>query len=380
MIRALAVMTASITLGAVPVFFLGAQAVLIRDELDFSEAKLGAAASLYYLASAVASVPAGRLAERLGARRMIVAAAAGTTVALLGIAVTRSWPSLVGCMLLAGLANGFALPATNLGVTQAAPPGRRGFAFGVKQTSGTLATLLAGSAVPALGLTVGWRWAFVVPSIVGVALVVWGLAGRYRSPLRQERTVRGLPTGPLVTLAVAGACAVFGGSSLAAFYVSSAVAQGTGPGAAGTFLAVGSAFGVAARIGWGWVGDRCGRAQFLVLGGMLAAGATGFGLLGVAGSGVRLGLATMLIFGMGWAWSGLFNFAVADRIPAAPAAATGITGTGQFTGGIVGPAGFGLLLERSSYLHAWLAVAACVLLAGVLVVVGGAWLHRRTGL
>jgi MFS family permease len=378
MIRTLSVTTSCITLAAVPVFLLGALAVFIRDELRFDETQLGVAASLYYLAAALSATPGGRIVERIGEHRGIALAASGTTVAMLAIAaLADSWADVVACMMLAGLANGFALPATNLGMARRIPPGRRGMAFGIKQSSGTLATLLSGAAVPILALTVGWRWAFAAAGAAGLPLIVWGIAGR---PGRAESTVRErhpIPTGPLIVLAVAGACGVVAGSSLASFYVESAVAQGIFSGTAGTLLAVGSVVGVAGRVGWGWIGDHCGSAEFRIMSGLLVVGAVGFTLLGAATSSVRLLLATLLIFGMGWAWPGLFNFAVSERIPAAPAAASGVIGTGLFAGGIVGPVGFGLLVHHASYRSAWSAVAATLLAAGVLVLIGGSWLQRR---
>jgi MFS family permease len=379
MFRTLSVTTTCITLAAVPVFLLGALAVFIRDELQFDETHLGIAASLYYLASAVSAAPGGRIVERLGEQRGIAVAATGTSAAMLALAVLAdSWADVVACMLLAGFANGFALPATNLGLARRIPAGRRGIAFGVKQSAGTLATLVSGTAVPILALTVGWRWAFAAAGAAGLPLIAWGLRGRSSSPASAVRERHPIPVGPLVVLAVAGACGVVAGSSLASFYVESAVAQGIFSGTAGVVLAVGSVVGVAGRVGWGWVGDHCGSAEFRVMSGLLAAGALGFVLLGGATSEARLLLATLLIFGMGWAWPGLFNFAVSERIPAAPAAATGVIGTGLFAGGIVGPVGFGLLVEQTSYRYAWSAVAATLLLAGGLVLVGGSWLQRRT--
>jgi MFS family permease len=378
MFRTLSITTSCITLAAVPVFLLGAMAIFIRDELQFNETQLGIAASLYYLTAAVSAVPGGRLVERLGEQRGMAIAAAGTSAAMLAIAlVADSWGDVVACMLLAGTGQGFALPATNLGLARRIPAGRRGIAFGVKQSAGTLATLLSGAAVPILALTVGWRWAFAIAGAAGLPLVAWGLRGRSRSAASSVRERHPIPIGPLVVLAVAGACGVVAGSTLASFYVESAVAHGIFSGTAGTLLAVGSVVGVAGRIGWGWVGDHCGSAEFRVMSGLLAAGAVGFALLGGATSGARLMVATLLIFGMGWAWPGLFNFAVSERIPAAPAAATGVIGTGLFAGGIVGPVGFGFLVETTSYRSAWSAVAAALLLAGGLVLVGGSWLQRR---
>jgi hypothetical protein len=74
---------------------------------------------------------------------------------------------------------------------------------------------------------------------------------------------------------------------------------------------------------------------------MLGAGAVGFALLGVATSSWVLVAGTALIFCLGWAWPGLFNFVFIELLAATPAAATRVTGTGIFTGGIFGPLGFG---------------------------------------
>ena len=194
-------------------------------------------------------------------------------------------------------------------------------------------------------------------------------------------------TGPLVVLACAAAAAVIGGSSLGAFYVESAVSHGVAAGTAGTLLAIGSVVGVCARVAWGWVGDRFASrdarggspadrtGHFALVGGLMLGGAAGFALLGTPGT-PALAVATVLVFAMGWAWPGLFIFAVVRRHRDAPAVASGITGSGQFGGGIVGPLAFGALVERTSYQVAWLAIGACLCLASVLIAVGSRWLHR----
>lgn len=369
--------TLSATVGGLPVFLLGSLAVFIREDLHFGETALGAAASIYYLASAVASVAGGRLAERLGARRAIGVAASTLTVAVLGIAVlAHSWSALAAFMALAGLANALTQPATNLGVARGVDPRRQGLSFGIKQSNGPLNTLLAGLAVPALGLTVGWRWAFVALAVVALPLVIAGLRGPGIAYDRSapRPTVSG--RGALIMLSVAAAFAVVAGSSLGAFYVESAVAAGTKPALAGTVLAGGSVLGIAARIFWGSVGDRAPRRHFQVVALLLLTGAVGFALLGMGGGVPTLVVATLIALGMGWAWPGLFNFAVVTRSPRAPAAATGITGTGQFAGGIVGPLGFGLLVENSSYGVAWSAAAAAMVCAGFLALLGGRALDR----
>ena len=101
-------------------------------------------------------------------------------------------------------------------------------------------------------------------------------------------------------------------------------------------------------------------------------------LIGAVRSTWLLVLATVLVFGAGWAWPSLLNFGVIARSPRGPAAASGILGTGQFGGGILGPLTFGLIVERSGYQSAWNAAAGALALAAVLTFTGGRWLERRT--
>ncbi len=369
--RALALATLSITLGAIPVFLLGALAVFIRAELGFSEALLGLLASAYYASSTVMSVPGGRLTERVGGRKGVAAGAALTAVSMFGIAAFgRSWGALLILMIVAGSANGFAMPASNLVVARDVPLRRQGVAFGLKQSSGPFATLLAGTSVPAIGLTVGWRWAFVMVGAIALPLMLSGRGAKaVPPPVRRSGGV--VATAPLMVLAAGAACAVVGGSSIAAFYVESVVAAGISPGVAGTLLAIGSVAGIAGRIGWGWVGGRWHAGHFPLLTGLAGVGAVAYFLLGRAPSLWPVAVATIVVFITGWGWPGLFNFAVVVRSPTAPAVATGIVATGMYAGGIAGPFLFGLLVERGGYSLAWSFVAAMSSVSAMLLHMGG---------
>ena len=373
----LSVSTTSIALGALPVFLLGALAVFVRDELGFNETRLGFAASAYYLASALSSVPGGRFCEHVGGRRAVAVSAALGGASMLCIALfARSYSVLVVLMVAAGIANGAALPASNLVMTQRIPVRMQGAAFGVKQSSGPISTLLAGASVPLLGLTVGWRWAFMLAAAATAPVLVWGLSGRPRPRREAMRAAVEIPVAPLVVLAAAAATAVVGGASVAAFYVESAVARGVAPGTAGTVLAVSSVTGIGWRVLWGAAGDRSPRLHVPVLAALMAVGAASFALVAVVSAPVTLLAVTILAFGTGWGWPALFNYAIVSRTPSAPGLATGIAGTGLYTGGIVGPPLFGAVVEASGYTAAWLCVAASAACSSVLMHVGGRWLER----
>jgi MFS family permease len=83
-----------------------------------------------------------------------------------------------------------------------------------------------------------------------------------------------------------------------------------------------------------------------------------------------------LAFGAGWAWPGLFNLSVVRASPGFPGRATGITQTGVYVGGAVGPVLFGLTAEHWSYSAAWVLAAVLGLCAAAAVLIGRKFLHR----
>lgn len=369
--------TLSIVLGAFPIFLTGAMAVFIRPELGFGESALGALATLYYLTSAITALPSGRLAERLGGPRAMALGAALSMAAMIGISVfATSWGRLAALLVLAGIGNGIAFPASNLALTRGFPPRRQGMGFAIKQSAGPFATLVSGAAVPLIGLTVGWRWAFAAAGLAAIPVIAgWNV--RQGGPEVRRGSRSDVPGRPVWLLAFAAFCGVNATASLGAFYVESAVAGSIAPGAAGLLLSLGSAVGILCRLGWGWLGDRNPRHHFTLLAGILIAGAAGFLAMSRTTGVAQLLAVTMLVFGTGWAWPSLLNFAVVQRTWKAPGIASGIIGTGQYGGGILGPVVFGLLVERISYRAAWSFSATMLALAAAFVMLGGRALEQR---
>ena len=131
----LATATLSITLGAVPIFLVGANAIFIRNEFGFGETALGAAASLYYVGAAGFSVPGGKLTERIGASRAMGLSALLSLISVAGIgALAHQWWSLSVFLIVGGASNGLAFPSSALALSQGIPVRRQGVAFGIKQS------------------------------------------------------------------------------------------------------------------------------------------------------------------------------------------------------------------------------------------------------
>ena len=366
----MAAAAAVVTVTALPAFLTGALAVQMRADLGFDEAGLGLMVATFFLAASLASAPCGRLAERLGpAASMrvssVMASASLAAVALFG----QSLGVLLVCLAIGGLSNATAHPASSLFLARTIEPSRLGLAFGVKQSSVPAANLVAGLAVPAFALTVGWRWAFVAGAACAATLVALppaGNGGRPAPGVRTQSGARETALRPMLLLATGAAFAGAAVGSLGSFLVSSAVDSGIHEGHAGLLTAVGSALGIAVRVTLGVRADRWDRDHLLVVAGMMAAGASGYFLVATQ-SVLPVVVGALVTYSLGWGWNGLFNLAVVRSNPSAPGAATGITQTGVFVGAVFGPLIFGFIVDRASYTAAWLVAGGLSLAAAASV-------------
>jgi len=192
--------------------------------------------------------------------------------------------------------------------------------------------MLGGFAVPAVALTLGWRVAFV-PAACLVAPVALLL--------------------PRPTVSVA---------------------------ARRLLAAAGAAAAVVGRVTLGARADRQGAPHLRVVVSMLGAGGVAYVLLAIGsrnGEQAAFAIGTILAFGAGWGWNGLFTFAVVHNYPDAPARASSVIQVGGRLAGIGGPFGFGFLATHYSYAAAWSVDGGAVFLAGVVMTWGSRLLLRR---
>lgn len=369
--RRLQVAAVSVALvGTLPVFLTGALAVQIGRDVTFGAARLGLASGAFFGAAAVGSALMGRLAERIGPGRAMRGAAVCSALLQASLAATPGYGALLASLTLAGLANSLAQVSANLLLARGIAPSRQGWALALKQAGVPGGTLLGGLAVPAIAVTVGWRWAYVVGALgaLAAAAAVPVSAVAPAGPRRGGRE-GDVPLRPLVLLAVAVGFAAASNGTLATFVVSAGVDAGLGESAAGLVLTLGSATGISMRLLAGVRADRRGGRHLPVVSVLLLGGALGYLLL-APGAVVTHLLGALVAFGSGWAWPGLFNLAVVRLNPSAPAAATGITQTGVYVGALSGPVIFGLVVDSAGYGLAWTLAALSSAGAAAGVVVG----------
>lgn len=379
---AAAAIAAGVTVsGSLPAFLTGGLSVQIREDLGFSAALLGLAVAVYFGVSAAGSAYMGRSALRIGLDRSAGFAAGGTAVAMLVAAAAPSYGVLVVAMAMAGIANAMAQPSANGLLIRDVPESWRALSFGIKQSAVPTATLLGGLAVPVVALTIGWRWAYVFAAAgaLTVAAAAWR---RGSAPPAggegEERDGRSLEYLPLLVLAASAALGAAAASTLGTFVTASAVDLGVGEAAAGLLLAMGSALGIGMRLASGWYSDRNPRDPLTLVVALLAGGTAGYALM--AAQTVPLFVpGVALAFALGWSWPAMFHFAVSRRYGAAAAAATGVTQSGVYVGGVVGPVAFGLIAEHLSYGAAWAAAGLSCGLAAAGMALGRWMLAQRPG-
>lgn len=360
-----AVCVATVTI--LPLSLTGALAVQVGHELAVSTSALGAASSAFFGAATLVSPLAGAVVERIGARSAMRLSLVLVAVVLVAVGTTaHSLPALLGLMGLGGAGNALAQPATNLYLAERVVRRRQGSAYGIKQSAIPASGLLAGLAVPALGLTVGWRWAFVLFALPAIALALRTPGGSRRSdwPVRTGRTTA-LPHKILLIVALGAGLGAACASTLAIFLVAGAVDAGWSEAQAGLVFAAASATGILARVAAGVRADHRNERHLEVMATMLLLGALGF--IGLAsGQQVLYALGALVAFGLGWGWPGLLVLSVVQMSPDSPAAATAFTQMGTSAGAVIGPLAFGVLVERTSYPVGWGCAGAGLTLAAVI--------------
>ena len=376
MVRAMLAAAAITTMGTLPIFLLTAQAVLVQQDLGVTNAQVGTAATVFFATAALGSVPAGRLSERLGPRASPTVAGLLAVVSLLGIALFPvSYPLLLAFLVIGGLANAVAQVSANVLLAKVVPVRRQGLAFGIKQSAIPISMLLGGLAVPAIGVTLGWRWAYAGAAVLAltVAFVAPRAAGNSRGAERPRASPPGVvvatATAPLAVIAIATGLASAGTNALGAYLVIWSVHVGVEASLAGFLLAAASFLSISARILSGIAADRRGRRNLPVVAGHLAVGAVSLLFLATGGT-TALVIGALAAFAIGWSWPGLLFLAVVRSRPGSPGVSTSIIQAGAFVGGAAGPGIFGVLVEAFSFETAWRTAAGSMALAAALVLIG----------
>lgn len=349
--------------GILPLFLVSAQILQLDAELGFRVGNLGLAAASFYGASAIAANPAGSAIKRSGPKAGLRIGAMFTVAANLTAVVTQTAWMIPLAMVIAGIGNASIQVAANLAIFDGVSTGRQGWAFGAKQASVPLASLLAGLSLPIVGLLFGWRWGFVGAALIALAFAMAAPDPKTREPIRRQEEPMGRPPRSLLVLLAAGFFSAAAGNSMSLFVVPSAVNVGITEAMAGLVLAACSLAVVGVRLAAGWTVDRrasSGHLEMMVLVGLGAVAALTLG--GTSSATAYIVLMPIALLGC-WGWPGVYFFTVVTGYPRFPARASGMVLSVNLTGTVIGPLVVGALAGAGYYSTAWVLVGTAGLIA-----------------
>ena len=345
---------------------------------------IGAFVGLVYAGGMIASLASGGFIERFGSIRVSQACVVLCAVGILAMSVAPSYAAalLVCAAIVIGLGYGPITPASSQLLQRTASPSRMALTFSIKQTGVPAGAALSGALLPALALGIGWRAAFVLVALAGVAVVA--VAQSVRRTLDADRNPKGRFTvaaifAPLALLRESAALrslalVSFAYSATQMCLTSFLVVHLTeslrfslvGAGLALTSATIG---GVAGRIGWGYVADRWLRPRIVLVLIGLGAGACGIAMaLATPAWPSSVIVLLAALFGVtAIGWNGVQLAEVARLAPPGGAGkVTGATGFVTFAGVVIGPPSFALLSSLTgSYRSGFAAFAAASVIAAL---------------
>jgi predicted MFS family arabinose efflux permease len=374
-VRAVAASIACLTASVMPGFLAGALGSDIKDEFGISDTGLGVTLAVTYALSAVASIHAGELADRIGARRSLLLSMWVTLTGYLAVAVlAQSFGTFLVSMAVAGAGLTLAGPAAKVLVAQHVSAARHGVAFAVHMSAIPLAPLLAGLTVPIVGGTSGWRWAFAGSAVLAAAgmLMLPAEPRQDRLPPVARSTTGRFSHVRLAPLFVLGAAATLASAAVigaASFFVVNSESAGISESTAGLLLSLASAGVITARILLGVMADRGRTGDIGTVAILLVASAAGYALM-AADTPWLYALGGQVAIILGWSWPALMVVALVRMNPHAPGLATSFAIGGLNLGAVLGPGVFGAITDNVSSSAALAAAAVWAFAAAALSLLG----------
>lgn len=382
----------AMAIGPLPLFAIMALGPLVIPDLALSRTAFGSVTTIAFVVGLAGSLLAGRLVDRVGARRVALGMVGMSSAAIIVISGAQSFVWLVGAATLGGMAQAASNPTTNVLVTTEVPPSLRGTLMGVKQSGVQMGQFLAGATLPTLAVLVGWRVSALAALVLTATVLVLLLAtasqaaptasaspdpgadrGRPHATAPGSAPESGRTGSPWWLLAYTFLVAVVEQAVNAYVPLYAFEDVGLSAAAAGSAVGVIGVIGVAARIGVGWASGRFAAPETLLL------------AVAAAGSGAMLAVAASAVLGPALLWLGVATYA-ATALAAnvlvmttllhtvkqgRMGRASGIVQMAMFGGFATGPIAFGALVDlTASFVVGWLVVAGVFAAAAVLAVIG----------
>ena len=158
---------------------LAAIAPTVREQLSLSHEAFGWLTSAFAASYLVCAPPAGWLADRLGARRVLAGAVIVWSIVAAAHGLAGTFLSLVLLRVALGLTESPTFPAATQAIRRALPPSKRSLGMGMLFTGSSFGAMLAAPLAVGVTARYGFRYAFLATAVVGLLwLPAWLLATR----------------------------------------------------------------------------------------------------------------------------------------------------------------------------------------------------------
>ena len=254
---------------------------LIRDEFALDYTKSGLLLSVFTLSYGISQLPAGWIADRIGARILITVAICGVALAGLLVGLSQTYTMMLGSLALMGVLGGGYHPTSPPLISASVEPKNRGRALGIHLIGGSSSFFLAPLIAAAIAVTLGWRAPFIILAVPTIAfgIIFYVLLGRlaeknkdkHRSisspdhPTIQQRPHRLVPFIILATFTAAVLISTI--SFIPLFLVDN---FGVAKEAAAAFIAIIYFAGLLASPLGGYLSDRFGKVSVLLAASFIA--------------------------------------------------------------------------------------------------------------
>ncbi|MDO3647182.1 MFS transporter [Nocardia mangyaensis] len=352
----------------------------IARAFDISEPSAGHAVSAYALGVVVGAPLIAALCARVSRKKLLIALMAAFTVGNAATVLAPTFPTLVAARFVSGLPHGAYFGVASLAAATLAPVGQRAKAVAAVMLGLSVANVLGVPGATWLGQHLGWRNAYVVVAVIGVATVaaLWryvpDLTGmKISNPMTELGALRR----PQVLLTLAVGAIGFGGMFAVYTYIATTMTDvaGMSIGAVPIVLALFGLGMIVGNIGGGILADRgvdrsifvAMIAMVVILAGFVLAAhhpiTAGIGafLVGASGAALAPGLQTRLmdVAADAQTLAAALNHAALNLANAA----------GAWLGGLVIAAGLGYTAPAM--------IGAMLAVAGVLLFTVTVWLQHR---
>lgn len=157
---------------------------ILEEEWSLNDTQLGLLASVFVVVSAVATIPAGWVADRYRRTRVVGWTLLSWSGLILLSATAVNYVNLLVARAAMGIGQAVDDPASTSYLGDSYPSRMRGRVFSFQQVSGFLGAGIGVALGGWVGETLGWRWAFAVVGVPGAVVALWVF--RLREPRRGE--------------------------------------------------------------------------------------------------------------------------------------------------------------------------------------------------